>query len=135
MVLKAKENTANQTREGEQELSAKRIGAGVGLAVAGITFAITIHTALTRSVSEEVMVILYLIIGATCGIFSSACILFYQVFRAGKDKKDVINAITNANGAIVNKLEPLDDIKKTLASMARTQKNIEDILKEINAKL
>ena len=81
------------------------------------------------------MAILYLIAGATCGIFSSACILFYQVFHAGKDKKDVINAITNANGAIVNKLEPLDDTKKTLASMARTQKNIEDILKEINAKL
>ena len=47
----------------------------------------------------------------------------------------MLNTITEANGAVVNKLEPLDGIKTTLASIECTQKEIEGILKEINAKL
>ena len=133
--MKAKENTANQTREGRQELSLKWILATSSLAVTGFALVMAIYTAFTRDVSEEIAVVLYLIIGVLCGIFASACILFFQALQARKDKENMLNTITGANGAVVNKLEPLDGIKTTLASIECTQKEIEGILKEINAKL
>ena len=101
----------------------------------GLAPVIAIYTAFTRDVSEEITAVLYLIIGAFCGIFASSCILFFQALQARKDKEDILNTITEANGAVVNELEPLDGIKTTLASIECTQKEIEGILKEINAKL
>ena len=133
--MKAKEDTANQTRGGKRGSSLKWILAISGLAIIGLALAAAIYTAFTKDVSEEITAVLYLIIGALCGIFVSVCILPFQAFQARKDKEDMLNTITEANGAVVNKLEPLDGIKTTLASIECTQKEIEGILKEINAKL
>ena len=135
MMLKAKENTANRTREGKQEPSAKLFVALTAIAVTGLAFIIPLYIVLAQDIREGTEASLYLVIATTFGAFLAFGVLLFQTFRTRKDKEDVLNAITSETESIVAKLEPLDDIKTTLASIARTQKDIEGILKEINAKI